>query len=151
MRVPRTSGRTVALIATIVLALAAAACSSDDTDPAASVTDETVAETAAPADTVAPNGESVDVQALDNSFRPETIEIAAGTEVVFTNVGRNDHNVLPADVAPGEMGEWGVATEQFAPQAEYRHVFGRPGTYAYYCSIHGTPEVGMIGKIVVTD
>jgi plastocyanin len=105
----------------------------------------------APVDSVAPNGESVAVQALDNTFRPETLEIRAGTEVVFTNVGRNDHNVLPASVAPGEMGEWGVATEDFAPRAVYRHVFGRPGSYAYYCSVHGTAEIGMIGTIVVTD
>jgi plastocyanin len=29
-------------------------------------------------------------------------------------------------------------------------VFTEPGIYAYYCSIHGTDVVGMVGSITVT-
>lgn len=143
---------TFAVVASAVFMLTVG-CGGEGTDTSATDPSEAVGTTDGPpaADSVAPNGESVEVQALDNSFRPETIEISAGTEVVFTNVGRNDHNVLPAGVEPGEMGEWGVATEDFAPRDVYRHVFTRPGTYAYYCSIHGTADVGMIGTVVVTD
>jgi plastocyanin len=136
-------------IAVLAVAVSLAAGCSGDGDGAA--TDGNPTETEVVADSVAPNGETVAVQALDNTFRPQRIEITAGTEVVFTNVGRNEHNVLPTSVAPGEMGDWGVATEDFAPQDVYRHVFTRPGTYAYYCSIHGTAQVGMIGTVVVTD
>jgi plastocyanin len=92
-----------------------------------------------------PNGQSVRVQSLDNTFRPDAVEVTAGTEVVFTNDGRNDHDVIASDGA-----DWGVAAEMFAPGDEYRHVFTLPGEYPFYCSIHGTAEFGMIGTIVVT-
>ena len=45
--------------------------------------------------------------------------------------------------------EWGVEVEDFQPGDEYRHVFGTPGTYLYYCSIHGTTTVGMVGSVTV--
>jgi plastocyanin len=96
--------------------------------------------------TVAPNGESIVVQSLDNSFRPETLTITAGTEVVWRNVGRNEHNVVPVDGAG-----WGVVDPaEFAPGGESRHVFGVAGEFAYYCTIHGTATAGMIGTVVVT-
>jgi plastocyanin len=101
--------------------------------------------TVAPAEPVAPNGEVVQVRSLDNTFRVADIEIVAGTEVWWTNSGRNEHNVLPVD----ENEDWGVATEDFVPGDEYRHVFGLPGTYLYYCSIHGTTTVGMVGSVTV--
>ena len=46
---------------------------------------------------VAPNGEEVEVLALDNNFRPEELEVEAGTTVIWENGGRNDHNIVPAD------------------------------------------------------
>ena len=72
--------------------------------------------------------------------------VDAGTEVVWTNDGRNDHNVLPVEDSAG----WGVEADSFGPDAEYRHRFVEPGTYRYYCSLHGTTDKGMIGSIVVT-
>jgi plastocyanin len=103
-------------------------------------------ETIAPAQDATPaNGEVVQVRSLDNSFRVEDIEVVAGTEVWWTNNGRNDHNVLPVD----ENLEWGIGTEDFTPGDEYRLVFGTPGTYLYYCSIHGTKTFGMIGSVTV--
>jgi len=110
--------------------------------------------------TVPPNGESVTVQVLDNSYRPIDIEIAAGTEVVFDNRGRNEHNILPDsvkdDAGLAEMlatdsspAAWGVVSTEFAPGEVFRHVFTAPGVYPYYCSIHGVPGVGMYGVIRV--
>lgn len=101
-------------------------------------------EAAAPAEPVAP-GEPVLVQALDNTFRADEVTVTAGTEVRWKNVGRNDHDVRPADGAP-----WGVDAEDFAPGDEYTHVFEVAGTYEYVCTIHGVPGVGMIGTVVVT-
>ncbi len=101
-----------------------------------------------PADTqgaVEPNGEVVAVAALDNSFVTQTIEIAAGTEVRWENRGRNEHDVLPVDAGQ----DWGADNDVFHPGDEYARVFDTPGTYPYYCSIHGTPTAGMIGTIVV--
>jgi plastocyanin len=94
----------------------------------------------------APNGLSARVQSLDNTFRPEVLEITAGTEVVWTNDGRNDHDVIASDGA-----DWGVVADLFEPGDEYRYVFTLPGEYPYFCSIHGTAEVGMIGTVIVTD
>lgn len=115
-----------------------------------------------PASSVAPNGESLTIQSLDNSFRPVEFEIVAGTEVIFENRGRNDHNVLPDSVAndneltalldsSNEPEAWGVIAADFTPGDVYSHVFGVPGRYSYYCSIHGTPGAGMYGVLVVTN
>lgn len=95
----------------------------------------------------APNGVVVEVQALDNSFRPEALTIEVGTEVVFANVGRNDHNVIPQ---PDSIQGWGVGEAEFAPRAEYRHVFESPGEYRYICTIHGVKGKGMVGVLTVT-
>lgn len=98
------------------------------------------------AETVPPNGEVLNVRSLDNSFIDEVVEVEAGTEILWTNNGRNEHNVVPVD----ESEMWGIETVDFQPGDEYSRVFDTPGEYPYYCSIHGTSEVGMIGTIVVT-
>jgi plastocyanin len=112
-------------------------------------------------ETVPANGEVINIQALDNSFRPVDFEIAAGTEVMFDNRGRNDHNILP-DTVKDDAGltallasdtsptAWGVASTDFVPGDTYSHLFNVPGTYNYYCSIHGAPGAGMYGTLVVS-
>ena len=120
--------RGMAVAAAVLAALALAACG-DDGEAAVELVE----------------GVEVEVSAIDNTFRPETIEVEAGTEVVWTNDGRNDHNVLPV-----EGDDWGVEAEDFAPDDEYRHRFTEPGTYPYYCSLHGTTTKGMVGTVVVT-
>ena len=95
--------------------------------------------------TVAATGETATVQAVDNSFVPEELTIAAGTEVTWENRGRNDHNIIPEV----EDDPWRVDTEAFAPGDTASWVFTTPGTYRYYCSIHGTIDAGMPGVIVV--
>ena len=87
---------------------------------------------------------AVTVQSIDNTFRPDRLEIAPGTEVVWVNRGRNEHDIS------SESG-FGVAAADFQPGDEYRYVFSEPGEYPYHCTIHGTPEIGMIGTIVVTE
>ena len=102
-------------------------------------------ETDAGADVALVEGVTEEVGVLDNTFRAEQVTVAAGTEVVWENGGRNDHNVLPV-----EGDDWGVEADDFAPGDAYRHRFTEPGTYAYYCSLHGTTTAGMVGTIVVT-
>ncbi len=91
--------------------------------------------------------ERVEVLAIDNAFDPEDIEVEAGTTIVWRNAGRNDHNVIPED----EDAEWRVDTESFLPGDEAEYRFTEPGTYRYYCSIHGTIDVGMPGTVVITE
>lgn len=117
----------------------------NDAADAASPETETETETEV-VSTFAPNGETVDVRSLDNSFIQQQIEVVAGTEVNWINGGRNDHDILPVD----ESLTWGIDRDTFVPGTEYSHVFETPGVYPYYCSIHGTSEVGMIGAVIVT-
>lgn len=93
------------------------------------------------------NGETALVQAVDNAFAPVDAEIVAGTELVWLNRGRNDHNIIP------EFGDdaWTFQDTEFGPGDEVSFVFETPGTYRYYCSIHGTLTAGMPGVIVVTE
>lgn len=119
-------------VAVVSVLLTAGACGDDDSSGEAG-------------DVSLVEGVEVEVSAIDNTFRPEEIEIAAGTEVRWTNDGRNIHNVLPVE---GEA--WGVEVDDFEPGDEYRHRFTEPGTYPYYCSLHGTTTAGMIGTVVVT-
>ena len=111
--------------------------------------------------TVPPNGESITIQVLDNSYRPSEYEIKAGTEVVFENRGRNDHNILPesinddagltallaSDMSPTA---WGVPSTAFTPGDSFTHLFNVPGVYKFYCSIHGAPGAGMYGTLTVS-
>jgi plastocyanin len=123
--------------------LAPAAAPVDDlADDAPSVTEP-------PAPTVPsiePTGVVVPVVALDNSFRPQVIEISVGDEVLWENRGLNEHNVLSV---VGD--DWGVEVEDFQPGAIYAHVFTEPGEYAYFCSIHGNETVGMVGTVIVSE
>jgi plastocyanin len=100
----------------------------------------------APDDPVVVYANPAYVRALDNSFNPEIIQVRAGTEVVWTNQGRTDHDVLHIGGV-----DWGVEVDGFEPGAVYKHTFGQTGVYRYYCSIHGTKRAGMIGTVVVTN
>lgn len=88
---------------------------------------------------------SVDVRALDNVFEPRYVTVSPGTTVTFTNGGRNVHNVLAAD----EGAFTDIPADAFAPGDKGSITFDTPGTYAYYCSLHGTRDRGMTGRIVV--
>ena len=135
-----------AIVATILMV----SCGADSQDSEATTIE-----------TVPANGEVINIQALDNSFRPVDFEIAAGTEVMFDNRGRNDHNILP-DTVKDDAGltallasdasptAWGVASTDFVPGDTYSHLFNVPGTYNYYCSIHGAPGAGMYGTLTVS-
>lgn len=87
------------------------------------------------------------VQALDNTLDQAELAVEVGAEVVFDNVGRNEHNVIPD---PNSIQGWGVGEDQFAPGDSYTHVFDAPGVYAYVCTIHGVNGKGMVGTITVT-
>jgi plastocyanin len=90
-------------------------------------------------------GDQVEIVAVDNAFDPEAARVAAGTEVTWRNNGRNEHNVIPED----DDAEWRIDTEDFQPGDSGSFTFTEPGTYRFYCSIHGTVDTGMIGLIVV--
>ena len=130
----RLSGR--ALVTVFVLGSVAtlAACGEDE----AKATDDPAS------GSVAPTGVVQSVVTLDNSFRPQALEVHVGDAVEWENRGNNEHNVLSI-----EGDDWGVEVTEFQPGDVYTHVFTEPGEYAYYCSIHGSEQAGMVGTITV--
>lgn len=153
----RSWGRTLGVVGALALAGGFTACGDDNADEAAarlSSTDQVSgAELAASSeedeaaeltDVTPVSGDLVTITARDNEFDIENVQVAAGTTVVWVNEGQQDHNILTV-----EGDDWGVEVTDFQPDATYEHTFDEPGTYRYYCSLHGTEDVGMVGAIVV--
>lgn len=147
--------RAIAATGAVVLLVIVSACGSDapSADLAATTTVSAAPTTTeGPTTTVLvtypPNGETVDVQALDNTFRVQDLTVEVGTEVRWTNVGRNQHNVVA--IARTAADVWGVEDKDFQPGQSYSHVFDHPGVFEYVCTIHGVEGRGMIGSVTVT-
>ena len=137
-----------ALVATSVVG----ACGADRDDSLANATTTapvSISTVAASAEVFPANGLIKRVLALDNNYIPQVLEVAAGTKVLWENNGRNVHDVVPADDSAAAT--WGVVQADFEPKATYSYVFASPGTYSYYCTIHGTSTAAMFGTIVVTE
>jgi plastocyanin len=128
----------LAAIAVLVAALITA-CSDDSSPEGADGSTPSIPEP------VVLEGDQVEILAVDNAFDPPSAQVAVGTEVTWRNTGRNEHNVIPED----EDAEWRIDTEDFQPGDEGSFTFDEPGTYRFYCSIHGTIDVGMPGVLVV--
>jgi plastocyanin len=81
----------------------------------------------------------------DNFFSPQALTITAGTRVVWNWAPTaRYHNVVPDGTIPTRSGNPvdGPATYQFQ--------FDTPGTYRYYCEVHGGPGgIGMSGIVTV--
>ena len=138
---------TISAVVTLALVATLASCGSDPADSSSVSNPAAPGRSAQPA-VYADNGQQVTLVALDNNFLPEETTIVAGTKVVFTNNGRNPHNVVPEGDPTAKT--WGVLEADFQPKDSYSRVFDTPGTYVYYCTIHGTAKAGMVGSIVVT-
>jgi plastocyanin len=93
---------------------------------------------------VVPRSGTIAVQALDNRFVDQDITITAGSTVTWTNDGTNLHDVVSA-----EGTAFGVKPNDFKPKMSYSTSFTAPGTYAYYCSLHGSATKGMTATVVV--
>jgi len=136
------------------IVLLATACGSDASMAVTAAVTTTVTAVTAAVTTEAPTPTAppapVQVQALDNSFRLQDLTVVVGTEVVWRNVGRNDHDVTPLVVDDAGEGAWGVPQGEFGPGAEHAHVFEHPGVYEYVCTIHGVNGKGMVGTVTVT-
>ena len=79
----------------------------------------------------------------DNYFKPGEIDVTAGTKVTWTNKGKIIHSVTPNK---GKL----FGTKALSRGKKYSYTFKKPGTYAYYCTFHGSPGSGQHGTIVVT-
>jgi plastocyanin len=84
-----------------------------------------------------------DVEAIDNVFSPRIVRIPVGGEVDWTNEGRSPHNVI------ADGGAFG--SDLLEPGDGFSFRFETAGAFAYHCSLHGAPGVGMSGIVLVGD
>ena len=97
-------------------------------------------------------GPTVDqfISVADYAFTPESVTIAAGKTVEWSNNGPSGHTVTSNTSAwnsaslapPSGMDPYGGPTGG----GTFVNTFTSPGTYYYHCSIHAS----MVGVVVVT-
>jgi outer membrane protein OmpA-like peptidoglycan-associated protein/plastocyanin len=87
----------------------------------------------APTMTLAATGTGIAI--ANFAFTPETLTVAVGTTVTWTNKDNVAHVVKFSDQSSGS----------FSSGATYTRSFTKPGEYAYHCGIHPS----MAGKIIV--
>ena len=80
---------------------------------------------------------TVFVAARDSFFQPDTIHVAAGLPVRWTNEGTVNHTVV------SDSALW--TSDPLAPTWWFEVRFVSAGTYPYHCSLHS----GMTGTVVV--
>lgn len=78
------------------------------------------------------------VEIRNFAFAPRTLTVPAGTRVVWTNRDDEPHLITSAGGAF-------AASHALDTSDSYAITFTKPGTYAYYCSIHPM----MVGTIIV--
>lgn len=81
--------------------------------------------------------EAAAVEIADFAFSPDTLTVAAGSTVTWTNADGTTHTATADDGA--------FDSDRLAEGDSYEETFDEPGTYAYHCDIHR----GMEGTIVV--
>jgi plastocyanin len=96
---------------------------------------------ALPAPPFLQDGPTVSVQ--DELFDPAQAAILAGDTLTWSQDGAEQHTITADD---GVTFDSGVVN----PGDVFAFTFDTPGTYPYYCQIHGAPGgVGMAGIIFV--
>ncbi|HEX2914421.1 MAG TPA: cupredoxin family copper-binding protein [Chloroflexia bacterium] len=130
----------LALLAMLV-SLALAACGDTPTSTPVIIPTNQAADTTQAANP-ATAASTINIDISGFKFNPGEITIPAGTTVVWTNKDGAKHNVIADDRS--------FESPTLEKGASYSHKFDSAGTVNYYCSFHGSPGQGMIGKLVVT-
>jgi plastocyanin len=84
-----------------------------------------------------PSAANAEVKIDNFSFGPETLTVAAGTTVTWTNRDDIPHTIVSTDAV--------FKSKVRDTDEQFSYTFVKAGTYPYYCSVH--PK--MTGKIVV--
>ncbi|MCB9006495.1 MAG: cupredoxin domain-containing protein [Ardenticatenaceae bacterium] len=116
------------------------------TDDAAAADDAVAAPTATLPPTQAPAAATaVTIEMANFAFVPNEITVPVGTAVTWVNKDSGPrHSATAADGS--------FDTGLFDSGEESTLTFETPGTYVYYCSLHGSPDgSGMAATITVTD
>lgn len=83
------------------------------------------------------------------AFKPDRIEIDAGTMVSWVQKDPGFHTVTSGEVEQGTSGVTQVPDGDFssgklATDESFEHAFDEPGTYSYYCEIHPATMHGVV-------
>jgi plastocyanin len=75
-------------------------------------------------------------------YKPGPLTVKRGTKVVWTNTSGVIHNVRrctkpQCGVTGGTGKQTGFGSPTLQPRKTYAFTFKMPGTYRYYCNIHG--------------
>jgi plastocyanin len=75
-------------------------------------------------------------------YKPAAITVFRGTRVVWTNNSGVMHTVtrcskVPCGVTGGTGRQTGLSSPDIQPHRTYAFLFRLPGTYRYYCKVHG--------------
>jgi plastocyanin len=98
------------------------------------------------------------VSSPSNQFQPATVNISSGDTVKWAwSSGSMGHNIISTG-SPGFQskgndvpGFGSLGTDYFDYPTSHQVIFTTPGTYGYYCSLHGTSAItGMSGRVVVS-
>jgi plastocyanin len=82
------------------------------------------------------------ISVQDNLFQPSQVQVTAGETVTWSQDGAMQHTITADD------GSFDSAI--INPGDTFSFTFDAPGTYQYYCQIHGGPGgEGMSGVVVV--
>jgi plastocyanin len=84
-----------------------------------------------------PSAATAEVKIDNFTFAPQTLTVAVGTTVTWTNRDDIPHTVVSTDSV--------FKSKVRARDEKFSHTFAKAGTYPYYCSIH--PK--MTGKVMV--
>lgn len=84
----------------------------------------------------APKAETVPAGIINFSFQPQTLTVASGTTVVWTNNDSAPHTVT------SDGGSFGSDT--LSPGASFVHTFSAAGTFSYHCNIHKSMQAKVI-------
>jgi plastocyanin len=93
---------------------------------------------ATPTETPATPAATAAVTIQNFAFAPQSLEIAAGTTVTWTNTDSTTHTATADD------NSWD--TGDIAPGASASVTFDTPGTYTYHCSIHPSMTATVVVK-----
>ena len=125
--------------AVLVLSATTAACSDDDNASGDTARDDTAEATS-----------EVAMELV--AYKPERLEVKAGTSVTWSQRDPGAHTVTSGTVEQGGAGVTPAPDELFdsgslSTDDTFEHTFEDPGTYPYFCSLH---PATMRGEIVVT-
>jgi plastocyanin len=117
-------------------------------NPGASGTGGTVTPPSTPSTSSSPTSSQSSAPAAANAvtiqnfaFSPAALTVKVGTMVTWTNADPDAHTVTSKQGSGGPLNSAALATG-----ATYSYTFTKPGTYAYYCTIHPF----MTATVVVT-